>query len=105
VHPEQIRGFADLASHLWVVQVATEVLGPDYEIVELGFDIPFAGDGPALAPRLPDTRHDPDRAPADLAGHQRHHSGHGRGLGPFEIAPGTQWDDSPEFDHEMFLRR
>jgi hypothetical protein len=25
------------------VQIATEVLGPDYEIVEVGFDIPFAG--------------------------------------------------------------
>jgi hypothetical protein len=27
VHPEQIRGFADLAGHPWIVQVATEVLG------------------------------------------------------------------------------
>jgi hypothetical protein len=43
VHPEQIRGFADLASHPWIVDLATEVLGPDYEIVEIGFDIPFAG--------------------------------------------------------------
>jgi hypothetical protein len=23
-------------------------------------------------------------------------------MGPFEIAPGTQWDDSPEFEHGMF---
>ena len=43
VHPEQIRGFTDLASHPWIVDIATEVLGPEYEIVEVGFDIPFAG--------------------------------------------------------------
>jgi hypothetical protein len=23
-------------------------------------------------------------------------------MGPFEIAPGTQWDESPEFQHAMF---
>lgn len=23
-------------------------------------------------------------------------------MGPFEIAPGTQWDDGPEFEHGMF---
>lgn len=23
-------------------------------------------------------------------------------MGPFEIAPGTQWDESPEFEHAMF---
>jgi hypothetical protein len=26
-------------------------------------------------------------------------------MGPFEIAPGTQWDDSPEFGHGMFPPR
>jgi hypothetical protein len=106
IHPEQIRGFADLAGHPWIVQVATEVLGADYEIVEVGFDIPFAGamDQPwhrdfpmgdytrrlhklnslAVNVTCVDTTDD---------------------MGPFEIAPGTQWDDSEEFDHGMFPPR
>lgn len=43
IHPEQLRGFADLAGHPWVRAISEAVLGPDHEIVELGFDIPFAG--------------------------------------------------------------
>ena len=53
VHPQQISGFVDLATHPWVVAVSTHVLGPDYEIVEIGFDIPFQGAKyqPCLPPR------------------------------------------------------
>src|SRR3954469_3310817 len=43
IHPEQMRGFVDLVTHPWVTAVCTAVLGPGYRIVELGFDIPFAG--------------------------------------------------------------
>ncbi|MER7283119.1 hypothetical protein ABT369_52700 [Dactylosporangium sp. NPDC000244] len=43
IHPEQLRGFADLASHPWVTAVCEAVLGPRYQIVELGFDVPGAG--------------------------------------------------------------
>src|SRR5215212_12115042 len=43
VHPERIRGFLDLVSHPAVDGLCTEVLGPDYLIVELGFDVPLAG--------------------------------------------------------------
>jgi len=103
VHPEQIRGFADLASHPWVVQVATEVLGPDYEIVELGFDIPFAGAMDQPWHRdfpIPDTTRT-ERRLTSLAINVTTVED----MGPFEIAPGTQWDDSPEFDHEMFPPR
>ena len=40
--------------------VCEAVLGPDYRIVEIGFDVPFAGRGqPAVAPRLPDAGDDP----------------------------------------------
>src|ERR1041384_4483401 len=39
IHPEQLRGFVDLATHPWVTAVSEAVLGPDYEIVEVGFDI------------------------------------------------------------------
>ena len=43
IHPEQMRGFVDLVTHPWVTAVCEAVLGPDYEIVELGFDVPLAG--------------------------------------------------------------
>jgi len=43
IHPEQFRGFVDLVTHPWVTAVCEAVLGPDYEIVELGFDTPFPG--------------------------------------------------------------
>jgi hypothetical protein len=43
VHPEAISGFTDLVTHPWVVAMSEAVLGPDYEIVEIGFDTPFEG--------------------------------------------------------------
>ena len=43
VHPERIRGFVDIVMHPWFVAVCKAVLGPDYKIVEVGFDIPFPG--------------------------------------------------------------
>src|SRR6185312_16000994 len=43
VHPHQISGFIDLVSHPWVTALAERVLGPNYEIVEIGFDVPFQG--------------------------------------------------------------
>ena len=43
VHPERIRGFVDLVTHPWVVAVCSAVLGPDYKIVEAGFDVPGPG--------------------------------------------------------------
>jgi hypothetical protein len=105
LHPEQLRGFAELAGHPWVAGVCEAVLGPDYEIVEVGFDVPLPGaqnqpwhrdfpsaqgrDGRrltslALNVTLVDTTED---------------------MGPFEIAPGTQWDDEPSFEHGMFPPR
>ena len=43
VHPERVRGFADLVSHPEVTVLCAEVLGPDYLFIELGFDVPFPG--------------------------------------------------------------
>ena len=41
--PERIAGFVDIVTHPWFVAVSEAVLGPDYRIIELGFDIPFPG--------------------------------------------------------------
>ncbi|PSK62856.1 hypothetical protein B0E53_05222 [Micromonospora sp. MH33] len=103
IHPEQLRGFVDLVTHPWVVSVCRAVLGPDYEIVELGFDIPFPG-----AVTQPWHRDFP--MPEETRLRRRLTSlafnlttvDTVEEMGPFEIAPGTQWDDGRDFDHEMF---
>src|SRR5688572_4250004 len=43
IHPEDIHGFVELATHPWVVAVCEAILGPDYKIVEIGFDVPNPG--------------------------------------------------------------
>jgi len=94
VHPERIRGFVELVTHPWVVAVCRAVLGPDYKVVETGFDIPFPG-----AMHQPWHRDFP--APeATLVGRRLNSLAFNittvdvtEEIGPFEIAPGTQWDD------------
>jgi ectoine hydroxylase-related dioxygenase (phytanoyl-CoA dioxygenase family) len=79
------------------------VLGPDYNIVEVGFDIPFPG-----AKQQP--WHRDFRSPTETHVEGRLTSlafnltmvDTTEEMGPFEIALGTQFDDSPEFDHGMF---
>src|SRR3954451_14759036 len=103
IHPEQLRGFVDLVTHPWVPSVCAAVLGEDYEIVELGFDIPFAG-----AVNQPWHRDFP--MPEATRSERRLNSlafnltgvDTTEDMGPFEIAPGTQFDDEPDFEHGMF---
>jgi hypothetical protein len=106
VHPERIGGFVDIATHPWFVAVCEAVLGPDYRIVEVGFDIPFPG-----AADQPWHRDFP--APeATLKGRRLNSLAFNLTcvdtileMGPFEIAPGTQWDDLTGFPKEMFPPR
>ena len=103
VHPEDIRGFADLVSHPWVTAVCEAVLGPDYKIVEIGFDVPNPGakdqpwhrDFRATDVTLRERRLDSlafNLTTVDVE----------EDMGPFVIAPGTQWDDPSSYDHGMF---
>ena len=94
VHPERVRGFVDLVTHPWVVAVCRAVLGPDYKVVEVGFDIPFPG-----AMHQPWHRDFPSPE-ATLVGRRLNSLAFNlttvdvtEEVGPFEIAPGTQWDD------------
>lgn len=103
IHPEDVRGFIDLVSHPWVVAVSEAVLGPEYKVVEIGFDVPGPG-----AINQPWHRDFP--APDETLQGRRLNSlafnltlvDVFEDMGPFEIAPGTQWDYSPEFEHGMF---
>ncbi|GAB4212847.1 MAG: phytanoyl-CoA dioxygenase family protein [Roseiflexaceae bacterium] len=103
IHPEDIRGFVDLVTHPWVVAVCTSVLGPDYKIVEIGFDVPNPGavvqpwhrDFPAPDETLTGRRLNSlafNITTVDVT----------EEMGPFEIALGTQWDDPSSFEHGMF---
>lgn len=93
VQPERVRGFVEIATHPWFVTVCETVLGPDYRIVEVGFDIPFPG-----AADQPWHR---DFAVPEATSRGRRLNSLAFNLtavdtipemGPFEIAPGTQWD-------------
>lgn len=106
IHPQAIRGFVELASHPWVQAVSEAVLGPEWEIVEVGFDIPFPG---AMNqpwhrdfPSPPETYQ--DRRLTSLAFNITTVDTTDD-MGPFEIAPGTQYDDGLDFEHGMFPSR
>ena len=94
VQPERIRGFVDIVTHPWFVAVCEAVLGPDYRIVEVGFDIPFPGRRrPALAPRLRRAGSDHQGAPAELARLQPDRGRHQAGAwARSRSRSGTQWD-------------
>ena len=109
VHPERLRGFVDIVTHPWFVAVCQAVLGPDYKVVEVGFDVPGPGaqdqpwhrdfpmpDATRIGRRLNSLAFNltaVDTVPE---------------MGPLEIAPGTQWDDfappSEDRRHEPALR-
>jgi len=106
VHPEQLDGFQTLATHPWVTAVCEAVLGPDYVIVEIGFDIPFAE-------AVDQPWHRDFASPPET-----YRDGHLTSLafdlttvdttpdmGPFEIAPGTHYEPGLDWQHRMFPPR
>ena len=103
VHPQDISGFVDLVTHPWVTAMSEAVLGPDYQIVEIGFDVPFQGarnqpwhrDFPSPPETYEDRRI--TSLAFNLTGVDVTED-----MGPFEIAPGTLYDDGREWKHEMF---
>lgn len=103
IHPQDFRGFVDLVTHPWVVDICKNMLGPDYQIVEIGFDVPFQG-----AKYQPWHRDFP--SPKDTYEDRRITSlafnltgvDVTEDMGPFEVAPGTQYDDGRGWKHEMF---
>jgi hypothetical protein len=106
VQPERISGFVEIATHPWFVAVCEAVLGPDYRIVEVGFDIPFPG-----AADQPWHR---DFAVPEATTRGRRLNSLAFNLtavdtlpehGPLEIAPGTQWDRFEGCPRGMFPPR
>jgi hypothetical protein len=103
IHPEDISGFVDLVTHPWVVAVCEAVLGKDYKIVEIGFDVPNPG-------AMDQPWHRDFPAPKETLEGRRLNSlafnvtavDVFEDMGPFEVAPGTQWDEPTGFEYEMF---
>jgi Phytanoyl-CoA dioxygenase (PhyH) len=105
VQPEAIGGFVDILAHPWFQAVCSTVLGEDYRVVELGFDLPlpgaldqpwhrdFPGSPPGEAARLTSLAF-------NLTGIDTRPE-----HGPFEIAPGTQWDPLTDAAEGMFPPR
>ena len=103
VPPERLRGFLGLVTHPAVTALSERMLGPDWQVVEVGFDVPLPGaqDQPwhrdfemppvtrkrrvltSLAFNVPAVAVTPE-------------------MGPLEIVPGSQWDDGEDFAHGMF---
>lgn len=103
IHPETIRGFAELVSHPWITAVCEAVLGPDYKVVEIGFDVPGPG-----AQNQPWHRDFPT-PPETVIGRRLNSLAFNlttvdvtEEMGPLEVAPGTQWDTFTGCDKGMF---
>ena len=101
--PGGYERFCGPGNHPWVVAVSEAVLGPDYKIVEIGFDVPNPGS--AYQP----WHRDFPAPPETIKGRRLNSLAFNltsidvyEDMGPFEIAPGTPWDKSPEFEHGMF---
>lgn len=103
VHPQAISGFAELASHPWLVAMCEGVLGPEYKIVEIGFDVPFEG------AKVQPWHRDFPSPPESYIEHRITSLAFNltgvdvtEDMGQFEVAQGTQWDDGRAWNHEMF---
>ncbi|HZX80731.1 MAG TPA: phytanoyl-CoA dioxygenase family protein [Lysobacter sp.] len=103
IHPERLRGFVDLMTHPWITTVARAVLGPGWRVVEVGFDVPGPGamdqpwhrDFPMPEATRVQRRLDSlafNLTTVDVT----------EDMGPFEIAPGTQWETGGDFAAGMF---
>jgi hypothetical protein len=103
VHPQAIGGFVQIISHRWFIAMSERVLGPQYEIVEVGFDTPFQGAKNQPWHRdFPSSRETYEEHRITSLAFNLTGVDVTPDMGPFEIAPGTQWDDGREWNHEMF---
>ena len=103
IHPKALSGFVELVEHPWVRMVCETVLGPEYQIVEVGFDTPFPG--ATLQPwhrDFPSPPETEDQGRLTSLAFNLTTVDTTDEMGPFEIAPGTQWDRGDGFDHRQF---
>lgn len=106
VHPERLSGFVDVITHPMFDGMCQAVLGWDYQIVEVGFDIPLPG-----AKDQPWHRDFPMPSETQVANWLSSLVFNittvdvTQDMGPFELAVGTHFDDGSEFVEGMFPTR
>lgn len=101
--PERLSGFVDLVTHPWVTALSERVLGPDWAVAEIGFDVPLPG-------ALDQPWHRDFRMPAETRADGRLTSLAFNlttvtvipEMGPLEVAPGTHREPGDDFEHGMF---
>lgn len=101
--PERLSGFVDLVTHPWVTALSERVLGPDWAVAEIGFDVPLPG-------ALDQPWHRDFHMPAETRADGRLTSLAFNvttvtvtpDMGPLEVAPGTHREPGDGFDHGMF---
>lgn len=106
VHPERLRGFRELVTHPLVDAVCRDVLGDDYQYVEVGFDVALPG-----AVRQPLHRDFPTPQETLASGRLSSLAINATcvdvtpEMGPLEIVPGSHFDDSADFEQGMCVPR
>lgn len=101
--PERLSGFADLVTHPWVTGLSGRMLGRDWRVAEVGFDVPLPG-------AVDQPWHRDFRTPAETRAGGRLTSLAFNlttvtvtpEMGPLEVAPGTHREAGDDFDHGMF---
>ncbi len=102
VHPERLSGFQDLVTHPVLDELCSNVLGDDYQLVEVGFDVALPG-----AVRQPLHRDFPIPEETKATGRLSSLAVNATcvdvtpEMGPLEIAPGSHFDDDSEFEKAM----
>lgn len=103
IYPERLSGFLDVVTHPAFTGLCEAVLGPDYYIVEVGFDCPSPG-----AKDQPWHR-DFEIGSETLVGRWLSSLAFNittvdvtEDMGAFQIAPGTHWEDGADFEKGMF---
>jgi len=102
-YPERVRGFLEWVTHPLVTGLALDLFGPGYQVVELGCDTPLPG-----AVDQPWHRDFPTpevtRTERRLTSFAVNASAVDvtADMGPFQVVPGTQFDDGTAFDGGMF---
>jgi ectoine hydroxylase-related dioxygenase (phytanoyl-CoA dioxygenase family) len=104
VHPERLRGFIPLMLDPRIDHVCAATLGADYQLVEVGFDVPFPG---ATAQRW--HRDFPVPEETKVSGRPSSVTVNATcvdvvpEMGPFEFAPGSHNDPGTELDDGMYV--
>lgn len=103
IHPERLRGFEAIATNPWLTAVCEEVLGSDYEIIEVGFDVPLPGafDQPWHRD-FPSPRETVEEKRLTSLAFNMTTVDVTEDMGPFEVAAGTQFEAGEDFEHGMF---